>query len=262
MPLACPRCSYTRFWKLRRAKLKCKRCRREWPARRSPVAGIRADEAAWGGCVAAFLRDGSIRSVMQECGFGYRRAQKMELALRRLMTADVPASFRGPVELDETYIGGQRKNKRLHIRRVKSKRGHGTEKLPIFGLFDRPTGRVYVEVLQEKLDYAYIISTIRRMVRRGAPVFTDGYPPYQKLKSWGYRHASVDHNRREYVRGRIHTNNIEGFWGIMKRTMGTIGGMRRNRLYLFAGEIVWRFNHRKETRDEKERALLALVLRH
>jgi hypothetical protein len=51
------------------------------------------------------------------------------------MSKDIPDIFDGPIELDETYIGGQRKNKKLHIRRLQGKRGYGTEKLPIVGLF-------------------------------------------------------------------------------------------------------------------------------
>ena len=71
----------------------------------------------------------------------------------------------------------------------------------------------------------------------------------------------VDHDGGELVRGEIHTNNIEGFWGILKRKLGCIGGMRRERLYLFVGEIAWKYNHRFMTITEREQALLKLVLK-
>jgi transposase-like protein len=158
------------------------------------------------------------------------------------MTADTPEKFQGPVEMDETYIGGQRKNKRLHIRRIKTKRGHGTDKLPIMGIFDRYGGQVYVEVMTKKLSMEHIFKIMDRQVTPGASVFTDGYKMYRGLKKKGFRHEYVDHDGGEYVRNSIHTNNIEGFWGILKRKLSCIGGMRRDRLYLFVGEIVWKFN--------------------
>jgi transposase-like protein len=169
--------------------------------------------------------------------------------------------FSGTVELDETYIGGQRKNQRLHIRkRYPPKRGHGTQKLPIFGIFHRGTGRVFIDVEPRKLDWRYVLSTVRRRVAQGSRVYTDGFPMYAPLPRLGYLHRSVDHNAGEYVRGDVHTNGIEGFWGVLKRRMGCIGGMRRGRLHLFAREIAWRHNHRRESDETKGRALLRLVL--
>jgi transposase-like protein len=177
------------------------------------------------------------------------------------MTEDTPSPFAGPVEMDETYIGGQRKNKRLHIRRIKAKKGHGTDKLPIVGLFDRASGQVYVEVMSKKLSMPHIFKTMAERVKPGAEVFTDGFKMYRGLVKKGFRHSYVDHDGGEYVRGIIHTNNIEGFWGILKRKLSCIGGMRRERLYLFVAEIVWKFNHRTESLAEQEQQLLNLVFR-
>jgi transposase len=258
---ACPYCSYTRSWKLRREKAKCKRCRREFSVRGYVVSGVRATEEDWRRVVASFLRERAIRAVAETSGVGYRRAQKMLYRLRVLMSEDRLPVFSGTVELDETYIGGQRKNQCLHIRRLyPPKRGHGTQKLPIFGIFHRGSGKVFVGLEPKKLDWRHIIRIVDRKVAKGSRIYTDGFPMYEKLRWHGYAHRSVDHNKKEYVRGDVHTNGIEGFWGIMKRRMGCIGGMRRDRLMLFAGEIAWRFNHRRLSREEKERALMELVL--
>lgn len=258
---ACPYCSYTRFWKLRRAKLKCKQCRREYAQRRYPVEGIRATADEWHAVISAFLRERTIRAVMYRTDIGYRRTQRMLHTIRVRMTQEQQPIFCGPVELDETYIGAQRKNQRLHIRkRYPPKRGHGTQKLPILGLFDRKSGCVRVEVLPKKLDINFIRSVVKAQVKAGAKLYTDGFNAYVLFEKDGYVREFVNHHDGEYVRGDVHTNNIEGFWGILKRTMGTIGGMRRDRLPLFAAEIEWRFNHRNEAYEEKERALLELVL--
>lgn len=226
-----------------------------------PVIGFRMRRADWMLALSSFLLLRSVRRVAEGLGVSLRHAQEIAHHIRSRMLLEVPPVFAGPVEIDETYIGAQRKNQRLHIRkRYPPKRGHGTQKLPIFGIFDRASGLAFVEVMPRKLDVSHILMRAQGRIAPGSKIFTDGFPTYRKLALLGYVHEWVDHNAKEYVRGDVHTNNIEGFWGIMKRTMGTTGGMKRDRLHLFAAEITWRFNHRKESREEKERALLRLVL--
>lgn len=197
---------------------------------------------------------------MQELNIGYVRAQRMIHHLRVLMSRETSDIYWGPAEMDETYIGGQRKNKRLHIRRIQTKKGHGTDKLPIFGIFDRRSGRVFVAVEPRKLDIVFIIKTLKVKMFPGSRIYTDGFKMYRTLPSHGFVHEYVDHDGGEYTRGEVHTNNIEGFWGIMKRKLSCIGGMRRKYLYLFVGEIVWKFNHRSISLKEQEQALMRLVL--
>ena len=257
---ACPYCSYTLFWKVRRGHRKCRRCRREYAAGLVRGAGVRATEAEWRACARAFVRERTILAVAAATGISRHRATLMVGEMRRLMARERLPVFSGTVELDETYIGGQRKNARLHIRRIRGRRGHGTDKLPIFGIFHRGSGKVFVDVEPRKLDWRYVLSVVGRRVAQGSRVYTDGFPMYAPLSRMGYVHRSVDHNAGEYARGDVSTNGIEGFWGVMKRKMGCIGGMRRDRLHLFAREIAWRHNHRGETPEKKERALMELVL--
>ena len=241
--IACPHCSYTRSWKLRRGKRKCKRCRREFSPARYPIAGFRLSEDGWRISIGVFLRERTIASVVAGAGLGHSTAERVVRCIREAMRKVSLPLFYGPVELDETYIGGQRKNKRLHIRRIQGKRGHGTDKLPIMGIFDRNSGLVHVEVIP-KLDLGRIFEIVRARARRGARLYTDGFKMYRAFTHRGFIHCYVDHAGGEYVRGDIHTNNIEGFWGILKRRLSCIGGMRRDRLHIFVAETVWRFNHR------------------
>ena len=259
--VTCPKCGYPRAWTLRRNKRKCKRCGREYSPRPYPVDGFRVTADAWRSVSRTFLRERSSLRISEESGLSPKTAQLAAHRLRLAMADDVPGPVCGTVEMDETYIGGQRKNKRLHIRRLcPAKRGHGTDKLPIVGLFSRDTGQVFVEVEPRKLDMQFVSGFVRRHVAMGSTVCTDGFKMYRGLWGSGYVHRWVDHAGGEMVRGTVHTNNIEGFWGLMKRRMGCIGGMRRERLHLFVGEIAWRFNHRNITDEEKERALMGLVL--
>lgn len=183
----------------------------------------------------------------------------MVMCLRQTMEKDIPKILFEPVEMDETYIGGQRKNKRLHIRRIQAKRGHGTDKLPIVGLFSRATGQVYVEVLERKLDVKKIFEIIETFVPIHSKIYTDGFKMYRGLPAHGYIHEYVDHDGGELVREDAHTNNIEGFWGILKRKLSCIGGMRRANLHLFVAEIVWKFNYRRRTLAEQEERLMEII---
>ncbi|MFH1426880.1 MAG: IS1595 family transposase [Candidatus Kerfeldbacteria bacterium] len=258
---ACPFCMYTRSWKIRRDKRKCKKCRREYSQNRYPVPGIRSTEKEWKQCIHIFLRERTLLRIVDETTIGYNRVQRMVHHIRMCMEGDVPKSFIGPVEMDETYIGGQRKNKRLHIKKIKAKRGHGTDKLPITGVFDRKTGQVYVEVMQKKLSMRCIIDILHKRVVLGSTVYTDAFKIYRMLPKHGYKHQYVDHLQGEYVRNGIHTNNIEGFWGILKRKLSCIGGMRRDRLHWFVAEIAWKYNHRNTPLKEQEEELFKLVIK-
>jgi transposase-like protein len=210
----------------------------------------------------AFVVHRTVRRVMLAAGLSVVTAQKVCHLFRLAIAAEGRTKFVGPAEVDETYIGAQRKNQRLHIRKLyPPKRGHGTQKLPIIGVLDRATGMVRVEVMARKLDKRIVLAFVAKSVAPGARVFTDGFPYYRNLAKLGYLHEWVDHNAREYVRGDVHTNGIEGFWGFMKRRMGNTGGMRRSRLGLFATELAWRYNHRRLSDDEKADLLVGLAIK-
>lgn len=259
MIIKCPYCAFSRTWSIRRNKRKCKRCKREFSEQIYPITGIRSTSEEWIRCIIAFVRQRTLARVQQETGIPRCRSLIMVQYLRQCMATDIPSCFLGPIEMDETYIGGQRKNKRLHMRRISGKKGHGTDKLPIVGLFDRASGQVIVRVEPKKLDITFILGLLKERVVTNATVYTDGFKMYRVLKKHGFNHEYVDHDGGELVRGNIHTNNIEGFWGILKRMLGCIGGIRRDRLPLFVGEITWRFNHRKQTFIEQEQLLAELL---
>jgi hypothetical protein len=85
---------------------------------------------------------------------------------------------------------------------------------------------------------------VRENVERGSVVYTDGLASYSKLNQ-DYVHHVIDH-ATEYVRGHVHTNNIEGFWSVFKRTIkGTYIAPRPKHLQRYVEEQVTRFNDRE-----------------
>lgn len=122
MIIKCPYCAFGRTWSIRRNKRKCKRCKREFSEQIYPIAGIRSTSEEWIRCISAFVRQRTLARVQQETSIPRCRSLIMVHYLRQCMATDIPSCFFGSIEMDETYIGGQRKNKRLHIRRISSKK--------------------------------------------------------------------------------------------------------------------------------------------
>ena len=180
------------------------------------------------------------------------------MSLKKSSTAYKQYSF-----VIQTYVGGSWKNKAVHIRRQGTKRGRGTSKQPIFGVIERNgrgASRVRVWLTQNTKNRV-LLPHIRATVSQGSVIYTDGRKGYRQLPRYGYQHDWVDHEAGEYVRGQVHTQNIDGYWGLLKTHLDSIGGIRKERLRLFIGEHVWRFNFRHLTRKEQVKRLYAILTR-
>lgn len=259
--LSCPHCGYTRSWVIRRYHRKCKKCRREFsPPTRFPVNGYRLGADEWRETISAFLEYGTIVRVARAVRRSYATMQKAVALIRRVMTDDVPFLFSGTAEADETYVGGSWKNKAVHIRRQGSKRGRRTSKQAVFGIASRDAKQVRVWLVTDAKRRT-LIPLIERQVVRGSAIYTDGHKPYRSLPRKGYRHEWVDHAAGEYVRGDVHTQTIDGYWGLLKTHLDSIGGIRKRSLPYYIGEHVWRYNSRRLSLHEQVECILMLLKR-
>lgn len=212
--------------------------------------------------IAEFVLEHSTNVILERVAISKPRLLRFLTRLRTEMTKDIPAPFSGIVEVDETYLGGKWKNKRLSVKRkTATKRGRGTSKQPVFGILCRD-GSVWAEVVAD-VEATDLQPLIEERVRKGATVCSDGWRAYTGIAAKGYVHRSVEHGEGEYSDGAgSHINGLEGFWGYLKRKLASRGGIRRSRLPIYLGEYVWRYNHRKHSLKQREFALLKLVSPH
>ena len=164
----------------------------------------------------------------------------------------------GPVEVDETYIGGQRKNMSKAKRATLTGRGpHG--KTAVVGAKDRFDNKISARSVQ-RTDGATLQGFVRERVDPGTPVFTDEASAYNGLRP-DFDHESVNHSRGEYVRDDVHTNGMESFWALFKRGInGTYHHMSPKHLDRYVTEFAGRHNVRDaDTADQMADVVAGMV---
>lgn len=150
----------------------------------------------------------------------------------------------GVVEVDETHIGGKDKNRHFHKRKHI---GGGAAKDTVIGAIARK-GNVTCRLIEGTDDETLLRFVQETVSNRVTILSTDDHQGYRRLTEEGYRHRVVNHTRKEYVRGNVHTNSIENFWSLLKRgILGTYHHVSRKYLPLYLNEFVFRYNNRKNT---------------
>ena len=187
----------------------------------------------------------SAKQLERETGVTYKTAWRMFTQIRKLMAQEDGISLFGEVEVDETYVGGKEANKHSS-KKLRAGRGP-VGKTVVVGLVERK-GNAVVKV-QPDSKASTIVSMIQEHVHPyDATIYTDEHGAYNHLSSLGYAHETVVHSAKQYVAGRAHTNNIEGFWSNTKRGIdGVHHAVSPKYLQGYLDSYVFRFNHRNST---------------
>ena len=157
--------------------------------------------------------------------------------------SDTPESMSGPVEADEAYFGGKRKNMSNAKRKKLADTGRGSVgKTAVAGIKDRGSNRVSVKVV-EGTGKNELQGFVRERAATGATLYTDESRSYKGIP--GYEHEAVNHSTSEYVRDQAHTNGIESFWAVLKRGYhGTFHKISPKHLDRYVAEFATRHNMR------------------
>ena len=253
--VTCPYClSKENYYAPSRRIWKCKACRKQF----SPKVGTICEDSAigfdkWLSAMWMIANDkNGISSHELHRGLGVTQKSAWFM-LQRIRLAMHTGTFEkavGQVEVDETFIGGKARNMHKWIREQKITGTGGKDKTMVVGVLERG-GKVRATVHGSQKKKA-LHAHVREHVQPGAEVFTDALKSYEGLHP-EFAHQVVDH-AVEYVKGNVHTNGLENFWSLLKRTLkGTYVSVAPYHLFRYLDEQSFRFNERKDEQGDRGR---------
>lgn len=262
----CPNCAQKRTSYLSTRRIwKCLECKKQFSVKvgsifeESPIPLSKWLPAVWLiGCAKNGI---SSYEVHRALGVTQKSAWFMLHRIRLAMQCQSFEKFGGSgetVEVDETYIGGLARN--MHRNKRAKGRTGGVGKQAVFGLLDRRNGksRVKIQTIPEawKND---ALDIIRNTVEKDTNLYSDEHGTYRFLGSEGFNHAFVRH-AEFYVDGAVHTNGIENFWSLLKRTIkGTYVSVEPFHMFRYLDEQSFRFNERFGNDADRFLSIMAQV---
>lgn len=236
----CPKCKREAKWyriKAERA-YSCQHCGHHiHPTVDTPFENTRTPLQLWFFAIYLFTttRNGvSAKELERQLGVTYKTAWRMGHEIRKHMAfVDGDDTLAGTVEVDETFIGGEGNREDMHKKAV------------VFGMLQRG-GKVMAKVVNDRKAVS-LLPVIEENVEAGSEIHSDQLQAYKRLPKLGFKHKSVNHMRKEYVRGNVHTNGIENFWKHLKQGIkSTHVAVSEDHLQKYVSEFECRFNFRHD----------------
>ena len=250
--ICCPRCGSLNVQVGTKHKTMPYRCREAACGRKffsvktgSVMEGSKIGYQDW--LLATFLLNTGLKSVAsmklhRDLGITQKSAWFLAHRVRKAWETEGKPLFDGTVEVDETYIGGKRKNMPKSKRKKLTGRGP-VGKTAIVGAKERETKKVAATVVKST-DKGTLQGFVKKHADPGATVYTDDAKAYETLP---FNHDSVKHSLGEYVKGDVHTNGIESLWSMLKRAhKGTFHKLSPKHLDRYVQEFAGRHNVRDQ----------------
>lgn len=198
----------------------------------------------------------SANQIKRTLGVTYKTAWHLCHRVREAMRDTEADPLSGIIEVDETWVGGKQPG---------VGKGQSTNKTAVIGAVERE-GKIRLQVIHAR-DRKTLHGWIRKNLDdETEAIYTDEWPAYYGIADHNTRHETVNHSAREWVRGQIHTNNVENVWSLLKRSIiGSFHKVSVKHLERYLDELEWRFNNRKNPfmfRDVLLRILDAEALRY
>jgi transposase-like protein len=211
--------------------------------------------------------------ITKEIGVHFTHVYKRVWQLRNLaLFFEINNSLDGTVEADEIYVtagskgqnkgGGKKDLGRNPRKRGKKKgpgRGHYRKDTPCVIAWVSRAGKACIRVVKS-FCYASVKAVAKSILEVGNWVYTDGASSYKILASIGFFHDSVDHSKKEYVRGDVHENRAECIFSLLKPFLATFRGVSKPLLPAYTGFFQFLFNYRHLTCFEKAELIICIGL--
>ena len=186
--------------------------------------------------------------IHRAIGVTQKTAWFMDHRIRLAVGMATSEKLSGECEADETFIGGKARNMHLSKRERRITGRGGKDKTAVLGILERG-GRIRTKVVPSTRKKA-LQAEVRAHVEAGSALYTDALKSYDGLAQ-EYAHGVMDHAEK-YVDGKVHTNGIENFWSLLKRSInGTYVSVEPFNLFRYLDEQTYRFNNRKLTDGER-----------
>jgi transposase-like protein len=205
----------------------------------------------------------SAKQLMRDVEIGYSTAWYCAMRVRSGMIDHCNILLENIVEMDESYTGGKPRKHNIKVAEnapvitqiAPNKRGRGTKKTPIVGIVERK-GKIALKVI-EKLTGRNLLAMLKEYVNvKKTILMTDENPSYHKFDDI-VEHYTVTHSKKEYVRGTVHTNTIEGFWAIVKNSIrGQYIAISKKYLPFYLVQAQYLYNNRDSKNDLFEEYLI------
>jgi transposase-like protein len=265
--ITCPRCAHDQHSYISTRRLWfCKGCKKQFTVKVATIfedSPLGMDKWMMGIWLITNCKNGiSSYELAADLGISQKSAWHLLHRIREAMSSgSFEKKMTGEVEADETYIGGKVRN--MHqLKKIRKylagdiARGGTVGKALVMGLLERNTKQVRATVLPE-LRKARTDEHVRENVEPGSKLYTDEANHYDNMPE--YAREFVTH-AEAYVRGAVHTNTLENFWSLLKRSLaGTYISVEPFHLQAYVNEQAYRFNNRKATPAERFADVMANV---